>query len=557
MPGWKFAFRLSREAVKAATPPGTVLLIEHSASLPENGQAVVRFPVPTADPADPLNWPQWRKVMCMVTVSYYAFVANYISSSVAPALALWEHSFPQDPRSMQDLIQLVSFNVLVLGLGNIIWVPLANIFGRRLILNLSTALLAIASGCGMGLTGYKMTMMVRILQGLGSSASETVTPAVVGDLFFVHERGGWMALYTASLASGSVVGGITGGYIAFELGWVQQFWIATGLSSIAFLLTVLFVPETMFQRKVILPVERPVPRVPGFTPRPLPAPGRPYRSATRRTTLMTLPAINFSLPRRLWQKPFAHDGIGQAWYRYRSSSSINLPATASGPARPYRIWVAPAPSDLNLQPPAPHTTITAKHYAPYTFRRSLFSIKPGPYHGDVLRQFKKPWTTLYLPATWIIMLQYGGLVGGVAVISTVGPQVLARPPYRWGEHTGLLFVGALVGILFGALYTGLLADWMLTYVARGQDHGYAEPEARVGIMVPSLVVGTCGLAVFGACAQSPGSYVWIGLEFAYGMVAFALAQAPSIWFNYLIDSSRADIKIQAPPQVLIATHLGI
>jgi MFS family permease len=131
------------------------------------------------------------------------------------------------------------------------------------------------------------------------------------------------------------------------------------------------------------------------------------------------------------------------------------------------------------------------------------------------------------------MLQYGGLVGGVAVISTVGPQILSRPPYLWGENTGLLFVGALVGIILGGLCTGLVVDRRLKKLARDQDHGYAEPEARVAIMVPALLVGTCGLMVFGVCAQNPGKWKWVGLECAYGMVAFALAQVPSIWFNYV------------------------
>ena len=82
--------------------------------------------------------------------------------------------------------------MLALGLGNIFWVPLSNIFGRRPVLVLSTLLLAASTGLGMHLKGFKTTLILRILQGLGSSASETVVPAVVGDLFFVHERGKWM-----------------------------------------------------------------------------------------------------------------------------------------------------------------------------------------------------------------------------------------------------------------------------------------------------------------------------------------------------------------------------
>jgi hypothetical protein len=315
------------------------------------------------------------------------------------------------------------------------------------------------------------------------------------------------------------VGGITGGYIAFELGWVQQFYIATALSTVSCVLTALFVPETMYSRKsTLLPTDQQPPHDPqSGAPPPLPA-----RTSTRRVSLPTAP----------WpQPPAAANNIGVGWLA--TKSGLNLPATVGGPARPKRTSEA-IPLSLLRHHPAnasltPHT-ILPRPYAPYTFARSL---KFSPYRGGVARHFKKPWTTLCLPATWIIMLQYGGLVGGVAVISTVGPQVLARPPYRWGEHTGLLFVGALVGIVLGGLYTGLVADRQLKKGAKGLDTGYAEPEARVGLMVPALVIGTLGLAVFGGCAQSPGKYQWVGLEFAYGMVAFALAQVPSIWFGYV------------------------
>lgn len=85
----------------------------------------------------------------------------------------------------------------MLGLGNVFWVPLSNIFGRRLVLVLSTIVLFVSTACGTTLAGFNRTLAIRIFQGLGSSASETVTPAVVGDLFFVHERGRWMVRFPA------------------------------------------------------------------------------------------------------------------------------------------------------------------------------------------------------------------------------------------------------------------------------------------------------------------------------------------------------------------------
>ncbi|CCC11911.1 unnamed protein product [Sordaria macrospora k-hell] len=275
MPGWKYAFALSKDEVKAATPPGTVRLVEYKRPLEDDDRPLqqqnvrddapsspeidlAKFPIPTSDPSDPLNWARWRKLSCLGTLCNYAFACSFVSASLSPALAIWNQSFPTDPRGMSDLSRFTALNVLLLGLGNIVFVPLANVFGRRIVLVLSALTLFIATVCGTrdfgsgtaehGMGMYEGVLVIRIFQGLGSSVSETVGPAVVGDMFFVQERGGWMALYTACLASGSVIGGICGGYIATRYGWFGIFWISTVLTGMAFVTMVLLVPETLFER---------------------------------------------------------------------------------------------------------------------------------------------------------------------------------------------------------------------------------------------------------------------------------------------------------------------
>ncbi|KAK3948422.1 hypothetical protein QBC32DRAFT_245825 [Pseudoneurospora amorphoporcata] len=271
MPGWKYAFALSKDAVKAATPPGTVRVVEHKPRPPPQRDTrddapppeldLARFPIPTPDPSDPLNWARWRKLSCLGTLCTYAFVCSFASASLSPALAIWNASFPSDPRGMADLSRFTALNVLLLGLGNIVFVPLANVFGRRIVLVLSALTLFIATACGTrdfgsgaehGMGMYEGVLIIRIFQGLGSSVSETVGPAVVGDMFFVQERGGWMALYTACLASGSVIGGICGGYIATRYGWFGIFWVCAALTGVAFLAMVLLVPETLFERSPLV-----------------------------------------------------------------------------------------------------------------------------------------------------------------------------------------------------------------------------------------------------------------------------------------------------------------
>ncbi|KAK4669822.1 uncharacterized protein QC763_206340 [Podospora pseudopauciseta] len=516
MPGWKYAFSLSREAVKAATPPGTVRLIEPTATvvIPEGGVTTTdrfsKYPLPTPDPADPLNWAPWRKLACISTVSLYAFVSNFISACIAPALPVWNLEFPEDQRKIEELMQFVAYNILLLGFGNVFLVPVANIFGRRAIVLISALILFISTAVGATTSNFVGILVVRCFQGFGSSASETVVPAVVGEMYFVHERGRWMAFYTAALASGSVVGGISGGYIAVRLGWFQVFWVSAVLAGITFLCSVLFVPETIYERGAhCLPIQRNLPRPSRYWPR-TPA---PYLS------LVTLPSMRMTLPSR-----FRYTGeLDPTYTWYQPSSSGDLSSST-----------AMTPTRLSKQVRSSRATGPGNFsYHPYTFSDSL---KFGMYRGRIKYQFMKPWYTLRLPATWIAMLQYGGLVGAVAVISTIGPQLLILPPYDWGADTGLLFIGALIGIVFGAITTALLADRRLKAFAKKQDHGYAEPETRLPIMLPALALGTGGLLVFGFCAQYPGEYQWIGLQVAYGMVAFALTQVPSLWFSYLIDA---------------------
>ncbi|KAK3326633.1 major facilitator superfamily domain-containing protein [Apodospora peruviana] len=564
MPGWKYAFSLSRESVKAATPPGTGLA-EHNGSQ-HNGRyvdrvCVAKFPTPTTDPADPLNWARWRKMACLLSVSLYAFVCNFASASLAPALPLWNLSFPGHKRPFDDLTQFIAFNVLLLGLGNIFWVPLANVFGRRPVVILSAMILFIATTCGGFASDFDNVLAVRIFQGIGSSVSETIAPTIVGDMFFIHERAGWMALFTASLASGSVLGGISGGYIAARLGWFAIFHVSAALTGTAFLCVVFLVPETIYERGssacLVVPVvaRQPQPPPPVVVPPPHVPPTNSIPPAPRNMryhyprsrapclSLGTLPSMHMTLPSRfLGSVRVDQHELDLTWYQ--TSSSVGDLSDHPPPRR----WSVKQQQQQQQQQrrstvrySSRRNTAVAANAAvqqivchpPFTYPRSL---RCGMYRGDVFYQFFKPWCTLRLPATWIVMLQYGGLVGGVAVISTVGPKILSLPPYDWGADSGLLFVGALLGIIFGCIYSTLLADQRLTEFAKRQDHGFAEPESRIPIMLPSLAIATGGLLVFGFCAEYPGKYRWIGLEFAYAMVAFALTQVPTVWFSYLIDS---------------------
>ncbi|KAG7123646.1 MFS transporter cpaT like protein [Verticillium longisporum] len=119
----------------------------------------------------------------------------------------------------------------MLGASNIWWVPLSNWAGRRPVLIIATLMMTVCSVWGATATSYNSLLAARIFQGAGGGASETVAPALVGDMFFAHERGRAMAVYTIFLAAGATAGGLSGGYIAFHYGWDSTFWVSGRVDS--------------------------------------------------------------------------------------------------------------------------------------------------------------------------------------------------------------------------------------------------------------------------------------------------------------------------------------
>lgn len=87
-------------------------------------------------------------------------------------------------------------------------------------------------------------------------------------------------------------------------------------------------------------------------------------------------------------------------------------------------------------------------YPPYTYMRSLRLIT---YRPGIVQKFIAPYKAMRLPGVWLVSLWYAGLVGLVVTTSTIGPQLVAAPPYLWGKDVGLISVGGLIGASLGCV----------------------------------------------------------------------------------------------------------
>jgi MFS family permease len=198
-------------------------------------------------------------------MSLYAFVTNISSAIISSALptlitafmVMHERGPPTGILPFSKLTHLIAVNNLMLGASNIFWVPLGNTFGRRPVILFCLALLC-ASSVWCGEAGsYSSLLAGRFFQGMGGGAADTLAPDVVGQIFFVHQRGRAMAIYTIFLAAGSLIGGLIGGYITASMGWRWTMYISAILSGFVLLLSFFLVPETLFDRGAAMAVVRP------------------------------------------------------------------------------------------------------------------------------------------------------------------------------------------------------------------------------------------------------------------------------------------------------------
>lgn len=89
----------------------------------------------------------------------------------------------------------------------------------------------------------------RVIQGFGASASEALGPAVVADLFFVHQRGSYNSAYGIMIAGGSSLGGIFGGLVTHaNSNWRYVFWMDTACVGACLLANIFFLAETSYHR---------------------------------------------------------------------------------------------------------------------------------------------------------------------------------------------------------------------------------------------------------------------------------------------------------------------
>jgi len=144
---------------------------------------------------------------------------------------------------------------------------------------------------------------------------------------------------------------------------------------------------------------------------------------------------------------------------------------------------------------------------------------------------------------WACLIQ-GTLIGWTVFLGIVIAAIMLGPPLFFNEvKTGYMYTGAFVGAVVGFLLAGILSDSTANWLTR-RNRGVYEPEFRLFLVIPQLILGCAGLYGFGITSADVVRYGWFWPDFFFalevaGMVIGAVASS-----LYIVDAHR-EISIEA------------
>ena len=184
-------------------------------------------------------------VVILVSLIIYLNVLTIDAGGLAPAFYVLSLEFD---KTQSETSALLLWPILVLGVFNFFWVPMANYLGKRPVFVFASLLLSLCYLWGAVANSFKSLLWSNIIAAFAASSTEALGASIVNDLYFLHERANLMGVYMNFISGGNTVGPLLCGFITSGVGWRWHKWLAFILTAINFLAVVFLCPETRYDR---------------------------------------------------------------------------------------------------------------------------------------------------------------------------------------------------------------------------------------------------------------------------------------------------------------------
>lgn len=411
---------------------GTVVLRKSDTNTDTNPTSLVLVPSPSeTDPNDPLRWPTWKKHVAFISVCAFTFLTNFGIGGLAPAFYILSIEFDKTIVQTSDLLV---WPVLVLGLFNFFWVPMANYLGKRPIFVFACGLLAGSFLWGAVAGSFNSLLWSSIIAAFAGSSTEALGASMVNDLYFLHERGAKMGIYMNFIAGGNTLGPLICGFVVTGTSWRWFKWLAFILTAINFVTVLLFVPETRY-----------------------------FRDEDSQCDDASTPRTASS----------SREGMAAG------SDDVESTAAKEASARPTR------------------TTTSSVDVPKKTWKQEI-SLWSGLYPDtNLFKMFVRPIPMFVYPCVIYSFLGYAISLALTIAINLLNPFVLQAPPYNWSPMiNGLINIPGFIGNVFGSYAGGWLVDIFCDRMTR-RNKGVFEPENRLYACILPLLITGAGCLLFG------------------------------------------------------------
>ncbi|CAF0939786.1 unnamed protein product [Adineta steineri] len=182
-----------------------------------------------------------RRLFILITLSFSGLILPFSDTVYLPALIEIEH----DLHASTTLVDYtVSAYLIAAGVVGLLWGPLGDRYGRKIILLISFGFFVAFTIVCILARSIVVLLIFRALQGGAISASFVVGQSVIVDIYRSGNLGFAMGLFLVPLLVGPILGPFIGGALSNWLGWRSTFITLAILAVLSAILILVFVPET-------------------------------------------------------------------------------------------------------------------------------------------------------------------------------------------------------------------------------------------------------------------------------------------------------------------------
>jgi Major Facilitator Superfamily len=391
---------------------------------------------------------------------------------------------------------LTGYHLLGVGVAGFFFVPSSRVWGKRHAFLIGTVFLVFSSAwAGSVGKNYHSLLAARVFQGIGLAPFEALVNAAVGDLYFVHERGKRMALTNFAVFGGSFMTPVIVGKMTHSIGWKWSFYFVAIFTGMMLPVIIFFLPETAYRRPKHLETDI------------------SQLIETHRHSIIS------------------ENGHGDL--AAHKETGTNAEIGGRGDLAAQKEYGRSMEIEQPKEPPPK-----------MGYWESIYPINGRKTDETFWKLLLRPFPLFLHPGIlWACLIQ-GTLIGWTVFLGIVLAAIMLGPPLFFNEvQTGYMYTGAFIGAVVGFLIAGLTADPVTSYLTR-LNRGVYEPEFRLFLVIPQLILGCAGLFGFGITSNNTYRYGWFWPDFFFalevaGMVVGAVASA-----CYIVDAHR-NIAIEA------------